>query len=74
MLNNLISAFPIIFALIVIFSQPDGIEKINSKRSVKGKQALTADEYNHKVKRDRIIACIILAVGWIISQLIINFA
>ncbi|MCL1918318.1 MAG: hypothetical protein FWG14_08385 [Peptococcaceae bacterium] len=64
----------LVITLIIVFSQPDGLEKVNSKRSAKGKSELTADEYQRKVKNDRILSCIILAVGYTISLLITIFA
>jgi len=73
-MSILISSIPVAFMLIVIFSQSYNLERENGKRSAQGKPALTAEEYQRQIKNARIIACVILAIAWIISQLIIVFA
>lgn len=72
-MDIVITAFPLVFFMIIIFAAPISLEKTNAKRVSKGKQALTEDEFQRMVKRERIIGAIILAVAFVIATLIREF-
>jgi len=72
MLLNLVSSGIPLFMIATFFIfSPTSVEDENKKLVAKGKTALTVDEFQHKQKRERIIASIIVIVAWIIGQVIL---
>jgi hypothetical protein len=70
-LQILLSILPLPIMIYVVFSAPNSVEEENKKRIVAGKQALTLEEFQRRIKRTRIIACAILITCWAIGQFVI---
>lgn len=63
-LQALLSLLPLPLMIYVMFSVPTSVEEENKKRIVAGKQALTHEEFQRRIKKARIIACVILVLCW----------
>jgi len=64
----IIFALPVALAALIIFSAPTSLEKANARRAAKGRAALTENEYQQKLKRERIISFAILGVAFVIAN------
>ncbi|MCL1882146.1 MAG: hypothetical protein FWF81_00110 [Defluviitaleaceae bacterium] len=65
-----IISLPMILTFLFIFSAPISLEKTNAKRIAKGKSALSEEEFQSKIKKERIIGAIILATCYVIAVVV----
>ena len=63
---------PGLIVFMIIFAAPISLENLNKKRAAKNKPGLTEAEYQRKIKKERIIAAIILGASYILAALIRN--
>jgi uncharacterized membrane protein len=69
MLQPIMWGAAMVFFVIMMFSSPLSLESANKKRIAKNKPALTEEEFLRKVKRERIIACVILGMSYLAAML-----
>jgi len=66
--------FPVVMICLIMFGMPVSLETENKKRAAKGKPELTEDEFQKKVKKERLIGVIIIVAGMILAQVIVALA
>jgi hypothetical protein len=72
LLQILLSFLPLPLMIYTLFSAPTSVEEENKKRIVAGKQALTLEEFQRRIRKARVIACSILVLCWVVGQIIIH--
>ncbi|MCL2216516.1 MAG: hypothetical protein FWB91_05790 [Defluviitaleaceae bacterium] len=70
-LQILLSLLPLPLMIYVLFSASTSIEEENKKRIVAGKQAITHEEFQRRIKKARIIACAVLVLCWAVGLIVI---
>jgi hypothetical protein len=67
LLQALLSLLPLPLMIYVLLSTPTSVEEENKKRIVAGKQAITHEEFQRRIKKARIIACAVLVLCWVVG-------
>jgi len=70
-LQIFLSLLPLPLMMYVLLSAPTSVEEENKKRIVTGKQAITHEEFQRRIKKARIIACAVLVLCWAVGLVIL---
>ncbi|MCL2216088.1 MAG: hypothetical protein FWB91_03605 [Defluviitaleaceae bacterium] len=70
-LQIFLSLLPLPLMMYVLLSAPTSVEEENKKRIVAGKQAITHEEFQRRIKKARITACAVLVLCWAVGLVIL---